>query len=145
MLVMTEAPPELFVDVQPSAMTTPAGEVLGRICELPVGPWTPVLLAEVDPATLTSWELPVYLTAWSRVQAWSAAQLAGGVVELSHRKDVTGADKEVALALSEPVGAAQRRIWQSSRLLRMLPETWQRFRRGELSAKHAELMVEAIS
>src|SRR4051812_39680381 len=145
MMMMTEAPDELFVDVKPSAATRATGEVLGRVCDLPVGPWTAVLLAEVDVSKLTSWELPVYLTACARLQAWAAGLGAGGVLELSSRPDVVGVDKEVALALSEPVGVAQQRIAQLRRMRRLLPETWSRFRYGELSQKHAEKMVEAIN
>jgi hypothetical protein len=48
-----------------------------------------------------------------------------------------GPDKEVALALREPVGATQTRIHFSRKLRRLLPGTWRLFGHGELSEKHA--------
>jgi uncharacterized protein DUF222 len=49
------------------------------------------------------------------------------------------------LALREPVGAAQRRIHHAKRLCRMLPTTRRLFRRGAISEKQADAIVEATS
>jgi hypothetical protein len=46
--------------------------------------------------------------------------------------------------MSEPIGAAQRRIWRAKRLCRLLPATMQLFRVGDLSQRHAEGMVDAL-
>jgi hypothetical protein len=56
-----------------------------------------------------------------------------------------GADKEVALALREPVGAAQRRIHHARRMQRLLPTTRRLFREGAISQRQADAIVEATS
>jgi hypothetical protein len=65
----------------------------------------------------------------------AAARVTDGVAELAARPGGFGADKEVALALREPVGAAQRRIHHARRLHRLLPTTRRLFRWGAISAK----------
>jgi len=126
MTMMTVIPQEFFDERAVPATVTLDGELLGALDEAPAGPWLAEMLDAVDRATLTTFELPTYLRMCSRLQAWAAAQLAAGVAELACRPDAVGPDKDVALALQEPVGAAQRRIWWSKRLRRMLPRVWRR-------------------
>jgi hypothetical protein len=146
MMLMTEAPTELLcAPVMPAVRGSAAGEVLAKSAEFPAGPWLAVLVDQVDPTELPSWDLPAYLSASARVKAWAAARESDAVAEIASRVDVAGADKEVAIALSEPVGAATQRIWRAQRLRRMLPATRRRFRHGDLSQQHAEQMVDAIS
>src|SRR3954468_23193063 len=114
---------------------TGTGVRLEAVEEVPAGPWLAALLDVVDPRTLSDWDLPAYLRACARLQAWAAARLSDGVAELASRPGGFGADKEVALALREPVGAAQRRIHHAKRLRRMLPTTRRLFGWGQLSEK----------
>src|SRR3954470_16232067 len=110
MMLTVECPDELWdVAALPGVMTSP-GVQLEAVEEVPAGPWLAVLLDSIDPAQLTEWDLPAYLRACDRLQSWTAARLSDGVGELASRPGGFGADKEVALALREPVGASQRRI-----------------------------------
>lgn len=145
MIVGTAFPVELlndggYIGVQSSCV----GELLAQAADAPVGAWTALLLDGIDPAELSSCDLVTYVKVRGRVQAWSAALLADGVAELASRPEVDRPDFEVAVALAEPVGAAQRRIWHARRL-RRLPETMRRHRQGDLSERHAIGMVEATA
>lgn len=128
----------------PATMTA-TGAALETMESVPAGPWLADFLDEIDVKRLSEWDLPVYLRACSRVQTWAAARLSQAVAELASRPGVIGADKEVALALREPVGAAQRRVHYAARLRRLLPETRRRFLRGELTEKHVDAVIEATS
>jgi hypothetical protein len=77
--------------------------------------------------------------------AWANAQLAAGVAELAARPDAVGPDKDIALALREPVGAAQRRIWWCKRLRRLLPGVWRRMADGDLTERHVIRLVEVTA
>jgi hypothetical protein len=143
MLLTVECPDELLDVVAVPAVMTAPGVALEAVEEVPAGPWLAALLDSVEVAKLSEWDLPAYLRACARVQAWAAARLSDGVAELASRPGGFGADKEVALALREPVGAAQRRVHHAKRLRRLLPTTRRLFRWGVLSDKHVEAMVEA--
>jgi len=111
-MTMIEMIPQEFFDAVPvPPAVTLDGELLAALDEAPAGPWLAEMLAGMDRSTLTAFELPTYLRMCSRMQAWAAAQLAAGVAELASRPDAIGADKDIAFALREPLGAAQRRIW----------------------------------
>src|SRR3954463_9855121 len=145
MFMTVECPDELLADVLiPTVMTGP-GVRLEAVEDVPAGPWLAALLDLVDPRTLSDWDMPAYLRACARMQAWAAARLSDGIAELASRPEGFGADKEVAIALREPVGAAQRRIHHSRRLMRMLPTTRRLFRSGAISEKQADAIVEATS
>src|SRR3954454_13330645 len=137
MILTTDAPDELLFDGVIPGVFTGDGCVLENVEEVPAGPWLAIVVDSIDPSRLTSWELPAYLRACARVEAWAAARKTGAVAELASRTDVVGPDKEGALALREPVGAAQTRVHFSRRLRRLLPQTWRRFGHGELSEKQA--------
>src|SRR5947208_2790301 len=126
-MTMLSVIPQQFFDAVtvPSAVTLD-GELLGALEDTPAGPWLAEILGAIDRSRLTTFELPTYLRACQRVASWANAQLAAGVVELASRPDAIGPDKDIALALREPVGAAQRRLWWSKRLRRLLPQIWQR-------------------
>src|SRR5436305_1032286 len=145
MYLTIECPDELFADVALPAVMTGRGVQLEAVEEVPAGPWLAAVLDCVDPRALSEWDLPAYLRACGRVQAWAAARLSDGVAELASRPGGFGADKEVALALREPVGAAQRRIHHARRLRRLLPTTRRLFRSGAISEKQADAIVEATS
>jgi hypothetical protein len=138
-------PQEFFDGVPVPPAVTLDGELLGALDEAPAGPWLAEMIDAVDHSKLTTFELPTYLRMCSRMQAWAAAQLAAGVAELACRSDAVGSDKDIALALQEPVGAAQRRIWWSKRLRRMLPGIWRRMAAGDLSERHVIRLVEVTA
>jgi hypothetical protein len=79
------------------------------------------------------------------LQAWAAARVSDGVAELASRPGSFGSDKDIALALREPVGAAQTRIHHAKRLRNMLPTTRRLFRSGALNQKQADAIIEATS
>jgi hypothetical protein len=56
-----------------------------------------------------------------------------------------GSDKDIGMALREPVGAAQTRMHHAKRLRQMLPTTRRLFRSGAINAKQADAIVEATS
>src|SRR3954451_23008379 len=145
MFMTVDCPDELFDDVAVPTVMTGRGAALEAIEGVPAGPWLAALLDAVDVQKLSEWDLPAYLRACAKMQAWSAARLSDGVAELASRPQGFGADKEVAIALREPVGAAQRRIHHSRRLMRMLPTTRRLFRSGAISEKQADAIVEATS
>src|SRR4051794_22731296 len=145
MFMTVDCPSELFTDTGIPAAMTGAGVWLETVEDVPAGPWLAALLDLVDPRTLSDWDMPAYLRACARVQAWAAARLSDGVAELASRPEGFGADKEVALALREPVGAAQRRIHHAKRLRQILPTTRRLLRSGAISEKQAEAIVEATS
>jgi len=138
-------PQEFFDGVPVPPVVSLDGELLGALDEAPAGPWLAEMLAAVDVSRLTTFELPSYLRQCSRMQAWAGAQLAAGIAELASRPDSTGPDKDVAFALSEPVGAAQRRIWWSRRLRRWLPAVWRRMAAGDFSERHVTRLVEVTA
>src|SRR4051812_29789051 len=133
MVLTTDAPDELLYDGVIPGVFTGDGCVLENVEEVPAGPWLAIVVDSIDPARLTSWELPAYLRTCARVEAWAAARKTAAVAELAGRPEAVGPDKEVALALREPVGAAQTRVHCSRRLRRLLPGTWGGFCRGGLS------------
>ena len=126
-------------------MMTADGAMLETMESVPAGPWLAEVIDEIDPATLSDWDMPAYIRACARLKAWTAALLSEGIAELASRPGQFGADKEVALALREPVGAAQRRVHYALRLRRLLPATRRLFVRGELSEKHVDAVIEATS
>ena len=145
MTMLSVIPQEFFDGVPVPAAVSLDGELLGALDDTPAGPWLAELVASVDRTRLTTFELPGYLRACQRVASWANAQLAAGVVELASRQDGFGVDKDIAIALREPVGAAQQRLWWSKRLLRTLPGTWRRMADGDISEKHAHRMVEVTA
>ena len=145
MYLTVECPDELFTDVALPGVMTGRGVQLEAVEHVPAGPWLAAVLDCIDPRALSEWDLPAYLRASARVQAWAAARLSDGVAELASRPGGFGADKEVSLALREPVGASQRRIHHARRLRRMLPTTRRLFRSGALSEKQADVIVEATN
>ena len=111
MMMIDVIPQEFFDGVPVPPVVTLDGELLGALDDAPAGAWLAQLIDSVDVRSLTSLELPSYLRQCSRMQAWAGAKLAAGVAQLASRPDAIGPDKDVAFALREPVGAAQRRIW----------------------------------
>jgi hypothetical protein len=128
-----------------SSMMTVTGAALESLEHVPAGPWLAAAIDDIDLNTLSEWDLPAYLRACSRVKAWAAARESECIAELACRPEGFGADKEVALALREPVGASQRRVYYAKRLRRLLPETRRLFLRGDLTEKHVDAVVEATS
>ncbi|HET6818853.1 MAG TPA: DUF222 domain-containing protein [Mycobacteriales bacterium] len=143
MYLTIECPDELVADCTLPGVMTGRGVQLEAVEEVPAGPWLAAVLDCVDPGALSEWDLPAYLRACARVEAWAAARLSDGVAQLSSRPGGFGADKEIAFALREPVGAAQRRIHHAKRLRRMLPATHRLFRQGAINQNQADAIVEA--
>jgi hypothetical protein len=134
MMLTTDTPDQLLYDGMIPGAFTGDGCVLENVEDVPAGPWLAIVLDSIEPSRLTSWELPAYLRACARVEAWAAARKTGAVAELASRVDAVGPDKEVALALREPVGAAQTRVHFSRRLRRLLPQTPAELRRDARDA-----------
>ena len=142
---MVDCPDELLTnDLIPVAMTG-AGLRLEAVEEVPAGPWLAAVLDGVDPRQLSEWDLPAYLRACARLQAWAAARVSDGVAELASRPGAFGSDKDIGMALCEPVGAAQTRIHHARRLRQMLPTTRRLFRSGAINEKQADAIVEATN
>src|SRR4051812_7451854 len=125
------------------ALMTADGAALESMEHVPAGPWLADAIDDIDVTSLSDWDLPAYMRAGTRVQAWAAAKLSDGIAELASREGGFGADKEVALALRGRVGAAQRRVHYARRLRRLLPETRRLFVRGDLPEKHVHAVIEA--
>jgi hypothetical protein len=134
MMLTTDAPDQLLYDGMIPGAFTGDGCVLENVEDVPAGPWLAIVLDSIEPSRLTSWEIPAYLRACARVEAWAAARKTAAVAELASRMDAVGPDKEVALALREPVGAAQTRVHFSRRLRRLLPQTPAELRRDARDA-----------
>jgi hypothetical protein len=145
MFLMVDCPDELFTDAAIPAVMTGAGVRLEAVEDVPAGPWLAAVLDTVDPGSLSEWDLPAYLRAAARLQAWAAARVSDGVAELASRPGGFGSDKEIGMALREPVGAAQTRIHHARRLRAMLPTTRRLFRSGALNDKQADAIIEATS
>ena len=145
MFLTIDCPDELFADVALPGVMTGRGVQLEAVEEVPAGPWLAAVIDCIDPRQLSEWDLPAYLRACARVQAWAAARVSDGVAELASRPGGFGADKEIAFALREPVGATQKRIHDAMRLRKMLPATRRLFRSGAISESQAVAMVEATS
>src|SRR4051794_14350755 len=143
MMLTIEAPDELFNEAcLPVVMTRP-GVVLEAVEDVPAGPWLAAVIEQIDVTKLTDWDVPAYLRACAKVQAWSASRLSDGIAELASRPGGFGADKEVALALREPLATAQRRVHRDSRLRRLLPSTRRLFRAGMLGEQQVTALVDA--
>src|SRR3954452_7857210 len=143
MYLTIECPDVLFTDVALPGVMTGRGVQLEAVEEVPAGPWLAAVLDCIDPRSLSEWDLPAYLRGCARVQAWAAARLSDGIAELASRPGGFGADKEVSLALREPLGAAQRRVHRDSRLRRLLPSTRRLFRTGALGEQQVAALVDA--
>src|SRR5437763_10281765 len=103
--MMIDVIPQEFFDgvpVPPPAVTLD-GELLGALVDAPAGSWLAQMLDGVDVTSLTTFELPTYLRAAAKVQAWAASCVDTAVAELASRRDVdnVAADADVALALRE--------------------------------------------
>src|SRR5437588_1427030 len=142
MMLMTEAPTDLLADPGPGYGSELEWEEFDRVATLPAGAWTAVAV-DVDVRSLPTNALPSYLEACAKAQAFAAAKLAAGVAEFAARADADSVEATVALALREPIGAAQRRIWWTSRLRRRLPAFFAAFAVGDLTEAHAVRLVEA--
>src|SRR5947209_10655047 len=143
MTMLEMIPQEFFDEVPVGAAVTLDGELLSALDEAPAGPWLAEMLASIDHTKLTSFELPTYVRCCARQASWANAQLASAVADLATRPDANGPDKEIALALREPVGAAQKRVWWSKRVRRMLPGIFKLFSAGDVSERTVVRLVEA--
>jgi len=135
----------MTMDFELPALMTADGAALETMESVPAGPWLADFLDEINLKQLSEWDFPAYMRAAARVQAWAGALLSEAIAELASRPGDYGTDKEVALALREPVGAAQRRVHYARRLRRLFPETRRLFLRGDLPEKHVNAMIEATS
>jgi hypothetical protein len=146
MMLMTYAPVELYDEVVVGSASTGDGEMLAHLDEVPAGAWLAVVLESVDRSKLTALDLLAYQRQCARLQAWLAAQQMAAVAQLATcPHDDVAPDVEVGFALREPRGAAQRRVWQSRRVIRRLPRWWQAMADGELSERHVSKLVDATA
>src|SRR3954462_15068431 len=110
MFLTIDCPDELLTDGGIPAAMTGAGVRLEAVEELPAGPWLAAVLDSIDPRQLSAWDLPAYLRASARMQAWAAARVSAGAAKRATRPGTFGSDKDSGRGRREPVGAAQRRI-----------------------------------
>src|SRR3954469_8115826 len=137
MMLMTDAPVELYDEVAIGPASTVDGEMLAHLDEVPAGAWLAVVLESVDRATLTALDLLAYQRACARLQAWASAQQTAAVAQFAACPEPDVApDVEVGFTLREPRGSAQRRLWQSRRLMTCLPRWWQAMADRDLSERH---------
>jgi hypothetical protein len=73
MILTTEAPDELLYAGVVPAPFSGDGCILENVEEVPAGPWLAIVLDSIDASMLTSWELPAYMRACARVEAWAAS------------------------------------------------------------------------
>src|SRR6476646_8349168 len=146
MMLMTNAPVELYDEVGAGPASTGDGEMLAHLDEVPAGAWLGVVLESIDRSKLTALDLIAYQQACTRLAAWVAAQQSAAVAQFAAcpHPDVAP-DVEVGFALREPRGAAQRRIWQARRLMTRLPRWWQAMADGDLSERHVAKLVEVTA
>jgi Domain of unknown function (DUF222) len=145
MMMMTEAPADLFDVFAVGPGTTLDGELLGRLNDAPAGAWQAVMLESIDVEALTAEDLLEFLRATGRMIAWVAAMQVRAVARLTRLRGPASAAVELGCALREPLGAAQRRVHYASTLVRRLPATLAAMARGALSAAHADKLVDAVS
>src|SRR3954453_17535839 len=126
MMLMTNAPVELYDQVAIGPASTSHGEMLAHLDEVPAGAWLAVVLESIDRSTLTAMDLIAYqqagprLEAWgggrrraacARLAAWGAAQQPAAVAQFAACPHPDGAaDVEVGFEFREPRGSAQCRI-----------------------------------
>src|SRR4051812_22646206 len=112
MMMAVEVPAELYDEHPLGAVSTAAGEALAGVADCPAGAWLGVVLESINPTKLSRWDLPTYLAACARQQAWAASMVDSAVAEFASRPpDLNvSVDVEVSHALREPLGVAQRRI-----------------------------------
>src|SRR5438270_9121746 len=146
MMLMTNAPVELYDEVAVGPASTGGGEMLARLDEVPAGAWLAVVLESVDRSKLTALDLLAYQRQCARLAAWIAAQqTAAGAQLAACPHDDVAPDVEVGFTLREPRGSAQRRVWQSRRLLTRLPGWWRAMADGDLSERHVSKLVDATA
>jgi hypothetical protein len=148
MLIAVEVPNELYDDTAPVPFVcTPDGEMLARADEVPAGAWLASVLESVDVTRLTAFDLPNYLRAAARVEAWAASLKDTAIAELASRPDRRGAaaDAEVSFVLREPIALAQRRIHRALRLRAFLPLVKRAFSHGDVSEFQVEQLVAATN
>jgi hypothetical protein len=94
MQMSVECPDSMFTEVVVAAPAmTGTGARLGAVEDEPAGPWLGAFLASIDVSKLTEWDLPAYLRASAKLQAWSASLTAEAVAEFSSRPGEFGAEK----------------------------------------------------
>src|SRR3954447_4603475 len=146
MMLLTDAPVELYQQVAIGPASTVDGEILAHLDEVPAGAWLAVVLESVDRSTSTALDLLAYQRACARLLAGVAAQQNAAVAQFAACPDPDVApDVEVGFTLREPRGSAQRRLWQSRRLMTCLPRWWQAMADGELSERHIAKLVEVTA
>src|SRR3954451_16130780 len=90
MFMTIDCPDELFADAVVPGVMTGTGVRLEAVEDVPAGPWLAALLDLVDPCTLSDWDMPAYLRACARMQAWAAARLSDGCNDVGGRTATSG-------------------------------------------------------
>jgi hypothetical protein len=85
MQIMIECPDVLFSELSVPAALSGIGARLEAVEDEPAGPWLGVFLASIDITKLTEWDLPAYLRATAKHQAWAASLTVEAVGELASR------------------------------------------------------------
>jgi len=147
MMLAVEVPAQFYDEHPLGAVATAAGEALAGVVDCPAGAWLGVVLESIDVRELSRWDLPTYVAAAQKQQAWAASLVDTAVAELACRpKDGNVAvDVEIAHALRESLTVAQRRVHRAMRLRRFLPAFKAAFSRGELSELDVEMLVRATN
>ena len=145
MMLAVEVPAQFYDEHPLGAVATGAGEALAGVADCPAGAWLGAVLESIDVSTLSHWDLPTYIAAAQKQQAWAASLVDTAVAELASRpRDGNVAvDIEISHALREAIGVAQRRVHRALRLRKFLPAFKAAFNRGEITEYDADQLVRA--
>ena len=144
-MLAVEVPAQFYDEHPLGAVATAAGEALAGVADCPAGAWLGAVLESIDVSTLSHWDLPTYIAAAQKQQAWAASLVDTAVAELASRpRDGNVAvDIEISHALREAIGVAQRRVHRALRLRKFLPAFKAAFNRGEITEYDADQLVRA--
>jgi hypothetical protein len=123
----------------------PAGSFFAWVVELPPGPETMQLLCSIDPESLSAFERVDLVKAWERQHAWLAARQQEALVAavgLQPLDEDDWAVEEVGAALKISGRSTRNRVHAARVLVGSLPHTHAALDAGELSARHAQAMVD---
>jgi uncharacterized protein DUF222 len=115
------------------------------------------LLAQADPATMSTYDLIDAIKSWDRIASWAQANQAKMLAELAYRRPPTGpydegfekservsrfVVDEISCALSLTHRGAENRLGVAMQLSDSLPETLEAWQRGDLDWRRVNLIVD---
>jgi hypothetical protein len=131
--------------VRPSRFRNPDVAV-AQIADAVPGPEMAAALTALDPAEMSAAGLLDAAAAWHKVAAWVAAQEMAMVHAFAERcAEARDAELEIACALRLSAFAADTLVTEAAALACDLPATRAALEAGEISARHAAAVVEAVT